>query len=247
MSSINTGTINVNYPVPGVNNNSQGFRDNFSGIKNNLDTAATEITDLQNNAVVKSALAGITLNNDMANTLISNAAIRGFRSTTYNLGTNLSGQVIIDATLGDVQYGTISANVSLQFAKWAPTGTQSNIQVIMNTSNSSAVMSLPVLANGSQYYGTGTLESYVGDNEGGYIYFPSGTTRLHYNFTTIDCGGNIEIQPVNRPREATKVKITPVVPSTTGHRQGEIRFVATSSTTGNFYGFNGTAWVQLNN
>ncbi len=46
MSTINTNSLNVNYPVPGVNNNTQGFRDNFSSIKTNLDTAGTEISDL---------------------------------------------------------------------------------------------------------------------------------------------------------------------------------------------------------
>ena len=51
-SAINTNGINVNYPVPGVNNNSQGFRDNFATIRTNLNTASTEITDLQNNVVV---------------------------------------------------------------------------------------------------------------------------------------------------------------------------------------------------
>ena len=65
--------MNTNYPVPGVNNNSQGFRDNFAAIKTNLNAAGTEITDLQNKVVVKQALANSTLNNDMANTLISNA------------------------------------------------------------------------------------------------------------------------------------------------------------------------------
>ena len=48
MSTINTNAINVNYPVPGVNNNSQGFRDNFASIVTNLNTAGNEITDLQN-------------------------------------------------------------------------------------------------------------------------------------------------------------------------------------------------------
>ncbi len=85
-SAINTNGINVNYPVPGINNSSQGFRDNFTAIRTDLNTAATEITDLQNNVVLKQALTGTTLNNDMANTLISNAATRGFRASTFNLG-----------------------------------------------------------------------------------------------------------------------------------------------------------------
>ena len=50
-SQINTNGINVNYPVPGENNTSQGFRDNFAQIRNNLNTGAAEITDLQNNVV----------------------------------------------------------------------------------------------------------------------------------------------------------------------------------------------------
>ncbi len=33
MSQINTNGINTNYPVPGQNNSSQGFRDNFAQIK----------------------------------------------------------------------------------------------------------------------------------------------------------------------------------------------------------------------
>ena len=57
MSAINTNGINVGYPTPGVNNDSQGFRDNSAAIKANLDTAATEITDLQNNVVLKSFAA----------------------------------------------------------------------------------------------------------------------------------------------------------------------------------------------
>ena len=98
MSSINTNGINVNYPVPGVNNNSQGFRDNFAAIKTNLNTASTEITDLQNKVVLKQALTGTTLNNDMANALISNASTRSFRATMYNLGGDLSGIVSINAS-----------------------------------------------------------------------------------------------------------------------------------------------------
>ena len=39
MSTINTNGIDGNYPTPGQNNSSEGFRDNFTAIKNNLNTA----------------------------------------------------------------------------------------------------------------------------------------------------------------------------------------------------------------
>lgn len=47
-SNINTETLDALYPVAGVDNDSQGFRDNFFNIKTNLDHASTELTDLQN-------------------------------------------------------------------------------------------------------------------------------------------------------------------------------------------------------
>ena len=143
MSTINTNAINVNYPVPGVNNNSQGFRDNFASIKTNLNLAATEITDLQSKVVVKQALTGTVINNDMANTLISNASTRSFRATTYNLGSALSGTVLVDISLGDVQYGTVAGDTVISFGSWAPTGTQSNIQLNLSVSNATAVISFP--------------------------------------------------------------------------------------------------------
>lgn len=48
-SSIDTSTIDANYPVAGIDNDSQGFRDNFNSIKTNITTAGAEITALQAN------------------------------------------------------------------------------------------------------------------------------------------------------------------------------------------------------
>lgn len=39
--------IDTTYPIPGVDNDTQGFRDNYIQIKRSFDTAASEITDLQ--------------------------------------------------------------------------------------------------------------------------------------------------------------------------------------------------------
>ena len=40
-SSIDTTTIDANYPVAGIDNDSQGFRDNFNSIKTNITTAGS--------------------------------------------------------------------------------------------------------------------------------------------------------------------------------------------------------------
>lgn len=214
MSTINTNGINVNYPVPGVNNNSQGFRDNFSAIKNNLNVAATEITDLQSKVVLKQALANTTLNNDMANTLISNAATRGFRATTYNLGNALSGTVLIDVSLGDVQYGTVDGNTTISFGGWAPTGTQSNVQLLLNISNPNAVITFPsevVFANNN--FGVTTLENYSNVGNVPSVSVPYGVSALDYRLSSTDCGNTIIIEPTNRPRITTQIQTRSPAPT----------------------------------
>lgn len=205
MSAINAGTIDANYPTPGVNNNSQGFRNNFASIKNNITIAGNEITDLQNKAIVKAPLVGLPLNNDMANTLISNAAIQGFRHTTYNLGSNLGNtSVIVDLTLGDVQYGVITGNVQLEFAKWAPSGTQSNVEVIFRVDNANAILNLPTNVND----GVVTLDSYEGDgiSPGGNINLSKyENSMIHYRFSSIDCGTSVTVEPVDIPRQSQQI------------------------------------------
>ena len=51
-SNINPDGINTNFPVPGVDNDSQGFRDNFSAIAGQLDIAAQEISALHDGGAV---------------------------------------------------------------------------------------------------------------------------------------------------------------------------------------------------
>lgn len=206
MSQINTNGINVNYPVPGVNNNSQGFRDNFAAIKTNLDAASTEITDLQNKAVLKAALNGQTLNNDMANALMSNTLTRGFRASTYNLGNAISGTVVVNVSQGDVQYGTIAGNTTIQFAGWAPSGTQSNVQLELTISNANAIISFPTQVKMSGTYGVETLENFANVGNIPTVSVPYGVSQLEYRLSTIDCGNSITIEPFNRPRQVTQIQ-----------------------------------------
>lgn len=226
MSGINTNGINTSYPVPGVNNDTQGFRDNFTSIKNNLDKAATEITDLQTKSVVKSALSGTNINNDMANTLISNALVRSFRATTFNLGNNISTandanlSVTINVSAGDVHYGTLTGNTTLKFAAWAPENTQSNVSLILNVANANAVLRFPdttIDANGYpssgmtlsvrhlEHYSSNVspsqLQNATANNStisfSSNVGIPAGTKQLHYVFSSLDCGRTINVDQVS--------------------------------------------------
>lgn len=207
MSTINTNGINVNYPTPGVNNNSQGFRDNFASIKNNLNVAATEISDLQNKVIVKAALDNTVLNNDMANTLISNASTKNFRSTVYNLGAALAGTVMIDTSLSDVYTGTVAGDVTLQFSNWAPAGTQREIELQLAISDITATISFPSeVVSSNNNFGITTVENYANVASVATVTSPYEVEQLNYKLSTIDCGTSISIEPVNRPRKVTQVQ-----------------------------------------
>lgn len=207
MSTINTNGINVNYPVPGINNSSQGFRDNFAAIRTNLNTAASEITDLQNKVVLKAPLDNSTLNNDMAGTLISNATTRTFRASTYNLGNSLSGTVLVDVSLGDVQYGNIVGNVTFQFGGWAPVNTESAVVLKLGISNAEAVVSFPSeVVSSNNNFGTTLLENYDSISNVATITAPYNVSQLNYQLKTLDCGNTISITPLNRPYQTTQIE-----------------------------------------
>jgi hypothetical protein len=206
MSTINTSAIDGNYPIPGQNNSSQGFRNNFQAITQNLNIAGDEITDLQNNAVLKAPLANTILNNDMANALISNCSTLAFRATTYNLGNALVGTVLVDVSLGDVQYGNVDGNVTLQFGGWAPTLTSQTITLQLGIANANAVITWPaeVLAF-SDDYGVTMLENYEFTSNVATVTAPNDVTQLNYRLTSIDCGNSIYIEPINRPYQSAQI------------------------------------------
>jgi hypothetical protein len=214
MSQINTNGIDVNYPVPGQNNSSQGFRDNFAQIRTNLNIASGEITDLQNKAVLKSALANTTLNNDMANTLISNAAIRSFRHTTYNLGNAISGTVLIDVSRADVQYGSVVGNTTFQFGGWAPTNTENSLTLRLTFANSSAVVSLPSeCVSSNNNFGVTLLENYADANGIPTFTAPANANVVEFDLSTLDCGNTISLMPTNRGFKSTQIVERDVPPT----------------------------------
>lgn len=80
-SEIVYASIDEEYPVAGVDNDTQGFRDNFSIIKTALGTAQSEITDLQNSS------AKLDQANDFAGTNIVDANFSACTEQHYDPGT----------------------------------------------------------------------------------------------------------------------------------------------------------------
>jgi len=187
-SAINPNNINGAYPVAGQDNNSQGFRDNFTNTKTNFQYAANEITDLQTNAVLKAALTGTALDNDMGGSPLSNANISDFSAVAAILGT-LSGSVTIDYTAGHYQTVTTGASISLAFTNFPAAGNFGIVRVQVTVTNTAYTVTLPAAVS----VGTGNLQGY---NAGTISYDQTGTYT--YDFTTSDGGSTITIFDLSR-------------------------------------------------
>lgn len=87
-SNINSNTIDAAYPVAGIDNDTQGFRDNFAIIKQNFAYAATEITDLQANTARKDQA------NNFQGSHIIDAQLETCTETFIAVGTVVAGQNI---------------------------------------------------------------------------------------------------------------------------------------------------------
>jgi hypothetical protein len=141
-SSINPNDIDGSYPVAGQDNNSQGFRDNFTNIKTNFTSAANEITDLQNKAILKSALTGTTLDNNMSGALLYDALIQDFAAQKVTISTT-SGAIAVNYASGHYQSITTSGSISLSFSNFPTNGTYGYVKLQINISNAAHTVTLP--------------------------------------------------------------------------------------------------------
>jgi len=137
MSNINPFNVDVTYPISGADNDTQGFRDNFTGIQNNFINAKSEIETLQNSAVS----SGVSVVNNLLGAVISDAEFRDNSLTVINKGP-VSGTVTFDHSEGHVQTLTTSGNVIFEFANFPEVGELGSI-IIELTVASDYTVTLP--------------------------------------------------------------------------------------------------------
>jgi len=187
-SQINPNNINGSYPVAGQDNNSQGFRDNFTNIKVNFQEAADEITDLQDKVVLKAALTGGTLDNNMNDVLIYAAQIKDFSASKVTISAT-SGSIAVNYSAGHYQSISTSGSISLSFTTWPPVGQYGYIKLQINITNVAHTVTLPVEVT----LGTSGLQGY----SAGTITF-SATGTYEFAFGTYNGGTTITIFDLNR-------------------------------------------------
>jgi subtilase-type serine protease len=189
-SQINPNNVNGNFPIAGVPNNTQGFRDNFTNIKTNFEFAETEIDDLQSKAILKSALAGGTLDNNVGNNLVYNARVQGISGTLVQIA-NTAGFINIDASAGPYQSIVMGGNINLAFTAntWPSAGSYGKVRVEI-TGTAGQTITLPAAV-------TQGTQGIQGINAGVITLAASGT--YEFDFSTSDGGASLTVFDLNRP------------------------------------------------
>lgn len=187
-SNINPQNIDGAYPVAGQDNDSQGFRDNFTNTRTNFSFAAAEITDLQNKAVLKAALDGTVLNNDMGGSILSNAQLQDMSETRVALGT-VSGAQTINYAAGPYYTLTTSGSVSIAFTNFPPAGQLGRVRLQITVASTAHTLTLPAAVS----VGTSNIQGYSAN-----IITFNQTGTFEFEFETNDAGSTITIIDQNR-------------------------------------------------
>jgi hypothetical protein len=205
-SAINPNNIDGQYPVAGQDNNSQGFRDNFTNTKTNFQFARDEITQLQGNVLLKSALPGTTLNNNMGNAVISNAQLIGQTTNVVTLGNVTASTANIVFGVGSYQTATTQGNTQLNLTGWPSAGLYATVRLQLTTTAANANVTVPasVGANTNASY---TSFRYIKGanvaNVSNTFITIADTGTYVFEFSSPDGGGNVFIQDLTRGANAT--------------------------------------------
>ena len=134
-SNINSTDIDAEYPVAGVDNDSQGFRDNFSTIKNSLATAKSEITALQTTTAQGVTYNSETNTNDFNGNKIQEADFIATTETVFP-SENITSSQTVSFVKGHYQIVQVGANVTLTLTDWPDEGKMGRIRLQITSDGS---------------------------------------------------------------------------------------------------------------
>jgi len=141
-SAINSADINEAYPVAGQDNDSQGFRDNFTLIKNGLATAKTEITALQDTR------ARLDEANDFNGNNISEANFIKNTEEVY-VSTEIETDSNVNWSLGHYQIITVGDDVTLTLAEWPTSGVLGKVRIALKGDGASRTVTWSTVGGGT--------------------------------------------------------------------------------------------------
>jgi hypothetical protein len=191
-SAINPNNINGEYPVAGQDNNTQGFRDNFTNIKINFQAAEAEINGLLANAISKS-----TSENNFDNSVISNARLQNVRFIENDQG-NVANSAVINYATGSFQSIIPTANTVLSFSPIAGNSAAVITLVVNATAANTTAEPFHITIPNADYSSSGIIGY---ESSTGKLFFPrtnSTVAGTHtYQLITEDGGSSFTVSPVS--------------------------------------------------
>ena len=139
-SAIVSSTIDADYPVSGQDNDSQGFRDNFSVIKDGLATANAEITVLQNTS------AKLNVDNDFGGNVIDNATTNRLYGSVYSTTSTATTNVSLEN--GEYQRIQVTGNHTVAFTDWPETDRFAKIRLELKSSGTTQTITFSTEGGG---------------------------------------------------------------------------------------------------
>jgi hypothetical protein len=193
-SLINPNNIDTSYPVAGQDNSTQGFRTNFTNIKQNFQYAEDEINALQNNGVVNNA------SNNFNNNLIYAAKMQDIAFTKIT-DSSASGAIILNFAAGQYYSLVTNGSTSLTFSNW-PAANESAVGYMrLQVQVTNVAHTVTIAANNSEggaaLINATELQGYVAANAyTGTITFPA-TGYYDFEFSCYDGGTDIMVNQLD--------------------------------------------------
>jgi len=180
-SAISVTNIDATFPVAGQDNDSQGFRDNFSQIKTQITTAGTEITSLQSNKASTNATTSFNGHD------VGQANLIDWSQKVKALGAVTSAAISLND--GNVVTLTTAGNTTFSFSNFPKeddgiTDVAVKIKVIMHRAVDSHSITMPAAVKMPYSMGDGA------DDSTAYT-FPARKSTFVFDFFTVDGGTTI--------------------------------------------------------
>tara|TARA_B000000565_G_scaffold133700_1_gene101226 strand:- start:1168 stop:1752 length:585 start_codon:yes stop_codon:yes gene_type:complete len=179
-SNINETGVNKEYPVAGQDNDSQGFRDNFTIISDNFVAAKAEIKDLMDNTA-RLEIANNFLGNTIQNANLIDVSEGYFAGGTVNTSQN------INYSNGGYQTFTVGADVTLTLSEWPENNKAGKIRIYINNDGSQRTVTFASNA------GAGTFKRIsTWPNAGNTAVIDTPSARVYaFDFVSYDNGATV--------------------------------------------------------
>jgi parallel beta-helix repeat protein len=153
--------INSAYPVAGIDNDTQGFRDNFKNIKQALENTDEDLSSLKVNTV--DLTNPVT---DFNDNIIKRATLQDCSTVIYDISSTIqTGDVVVDYKNGSYQKFTISSGTHLfSFANLPLENRASSLLLSISTSTTQSTV---INFSGNNVYNRGKLPlpaTLIGEN-----------------------------------------------------------------------------------